>query len=796
MYLSNQLQLIMKKYVILFILLLVFVSGAIFLWLNNTAPIYNGSIKFKHIKDSTQVVYDDYGVPHIYASNSTDAYFALGFSHAQERLFQMEIIRRLSQGKLAEILGSSLISTDKKMRTIGFAKMATENAMDFDMQNGEMQQQTQAYLDGINAFILEDKLPIEFTLLGFKPQKFSTEDVFSTLGYMALSFSTAMTTEPIMQAISEQLGEDYLKVFEADSGSTKPSYRPYAVKEIITKNLLSDIESFPYDLPVPYWEGSNSWLLSKNMTKSGKAIFANDTHIGYAQPAVWFEAYLEYPGSSIYGYYLAGVPFAVMGHNENLAWGLTIFPLDNMDLYYETVNSDNTKYLQANKWENFDVYPQTIKVKDSADVNYNIRWTKRGPIVSDDFPQAVQGDNNKLVSLYWTPNHIKSQVVKSIYIMSKANNINDFEKALPLIDILGLNVMYADKNDNIAWWAAGLIPKIPEERNSKLYQDGATDTLEHEYYQFAHNPRLVNPSRGFIVTANNSPGIYDFLSIPGYYFAGYRADRITQLLSASDKWDIQSLKSVQQDVFSQRDLHIRDIIFGELSAGIVAKAEYVTAIDALQNWDGNYDVNSVGATIFTRLMYEVIKNSVGAILDKNRFHQFIKTSTFKTNLERLFEDKSSPWWQNKREEIFDLSIKETIESLKSQLGNDIDKWQWGEVHQLVHVHPIGRKKPFDKVFNIGPFPKSGSLEVVDKEGFDYNDDAKITIKSGPAMRCLLDFARPDSAIAILPTGQSGNVMSPHYSDQAQMFVDGDYRQQIIRKVNLKSMARSIWLVPL
>lgn len=773
-----------------------FVAGAIFLWLNNTAPTYDGSVQSQYIKDSTQVIYDDYGVPHIYATNSKDAYFVLGFTHAQERLFQMEIIRRLSQGKLAEILGPSLIGTDKKMRTLGFGKMAKENAEEFLSQNGEMQQQAQAYLAGINAFIEQDRLPIEFKMLGFKPQKFITEDIYSTIGYMALSFSIAMTVEPVMQAISEQLGDDYLKVFESDSISGKPAYRPYAIKEIIAKNIIKDVESFPYDLPIPYWEGSNSWLLSKNKTKSGKAIFANDTHIGYSQPAVWFEAYLEYPGSSIYGYYLAGVPFAIMGHNENLAWGLTIFPLDNMDLYYETVNSDNTKYLQGDKWENFHIFPQTIKVKDSSDVNYDIRWTKRGPIVSDDFDQVIQVDNNKLVSLYWTPNHVKSQVIKATYLMAKANNISEFEEAMPFIDILGLNVMYADRQDNIAWWATGLIPKISAERNSKLYQDGATDTLEHEYYSFEHKPRLLNPSTGFIVTANNSPGLYDSLSISGYYAPGYRAARITELLSENNKWDIQNLKAVQLDVFSHRDLHIRDIILDEISPELKSNPEYKNAIESLQNWDGNYDVKSVGATIINRLIFESMKNSIGAILDKNRFQQLIQTFTFKTNMERLFVDKTSPWWQNKRKDIFDQSIKETIDSLKAQLGTDMDKWQWGEVHQLVHVHPIGRKKPFDKLFNVGSFPKSGTNEVVDKEGFIYSDDAKITIKSGPAMRCILDFARPDSAIAIIPTGQSGNIMSPHYSDQAQMFVDGEYRQHIIRKENLQSVRNSLWFIPL
>ena len=482
----------MKKILFIILALLFFAFGLGYLWLMNSAPVYSGDIESSNVSDTTQIVYDNYGVPHIYAKNGVDAYYALGYAHAQERLFQMAILRRLSTGKLSELLGPKLIKTDKKMISLGFREFASKNAEIFEKTaNINIKNQAQAYLNGINDFIAKDNLPIEFTMLGFKPDPFTTKDIYSTLGYMALGFSTAITSEPAMEFIKKELGEEYAKVFEADSASGSSEYRPYAVKEIIANNVSNDIKSFPYDLPIPYWEGSNSWLLSKERSKSGKALFANDTHIGYSQPSVWFEAYIEYPGNDIYGYFLAGMPFAILAHNNNLAWGLTIFPLDNMDLYTETVNPDNSnQYLQGDNWVNYDERNYVIKVKDSADVNFTLRLSNRGAIISDNFEQVVQKDN-KDVSLYWVLNHQESKVLEATYYMSTSKNINDFEKAVHKIDILGLNVMYADKDDNIAWWATGLIPKRNPALNSKLYMDGATDTIPHENYPLENNPKLI-----------------------------------------------------------------------------------------------------------------------------------------------------------------------------------------------------------------------------------------------------------------------------------------------------------------
>ena len=780
----------MKKIFLAIVLLLVFVIAAAFIWIKTTAPIYSGTIQSKSITDSTQVVYDDFGVPHIYANSGKDAYFALGYAHAQERLFQMELLRRLSRGKLAEILGTKLIPVDKKMLTLGFNEFAAKNAKaNFEGQNGEMQSLAKAYQSGVNSFIDNGTLPIEFTLLGFKPEHFIEEDIYTTLGFMALGFTTAITSDPIMQYIKENLGENYVELFEADSMRGDYDNPEESIKNIIAKNIIQDFKSFPHDLPLPYWEGSNSWLLSGKRSKSGKPIFANDTHIGYSQPSVWFEAYMEYPGFQMYGYYLAGMPFAIIGHNEKQAWGITIFPMDNMNLYYETINPNNkNQYLQGKEWLDFETIKHTIVVKDSTDIEFILKRSKRGPVVSEVYSQTNQ-ENDKAVSLWWTPHHVISKAVQATYLMNNATNINEFESALPKIDILGLNIMYADV-ENIAWWATGLIPKYAKGFNSKIYNNGATDTLEHGFYDFSRNPRLINPEKGYIITANNSPGVYDSLFVPGYYFHGYRAQRIEKLLLEQAKWNIEEMKFIHSDVFSERDLRITNTILSDLDEELLESEE----IKALRSWDGNYDINSIGATIFTRIIYEVLEETFEPQLGKQRFDELLHTYTLKANLERLIQNKNSVWWNGNRVLIFNNAVKQSIELLSKQLGNNVNTWNWGKVHQITHVHAIGRKEPFDKIFNVGPFPKAGSVEVVDKEGFFYTKEAQLTVKSGPALRCFVDFAKPDAGIGIIPTGQSGNFMSPHYSDQAKMFVNGEYRPHIFHKSEMNTENRTLWFV--
>lgn len=789
-----------KKILLGLLALIIILAFSLYLFLKAQAPKYSGELQLSNgVKDSTLVIYDTYAIPHIYAKSETDAFFALGYAHAQERLFQMDLIRRLAKGELAEILGPKLVTTDKMMRTLSIKQMADRSAAAFRANNGPMVEAAQAYINGVNSFINKGRLAVEFTILGYQPSEFTLEDSYCNLGFMALGFTMTMKEEPLIEYIYRKLGDEYLEVFALDSVSNYENYGQKTTKEEAITSLIAELEKAEQNIPIPLWEGSNNWAMAASRSKSGKALLANDTHIKYGQPSVWFEADLDYPGGGIYGYFLAGVPFPIMGHNERLGWGLTIFPLDNMDMYSETQNPNNkNQYRVLNQWKNYEIRKENIKVKGEKDVEFSLRFTRHGPVLNDAYDNIAK-ESKDPVSLWWVLNKIETKALEATYQMMHARDIYQFEKAMPKIDILGLNVVYADSDDNIAWWACALIPKRPQGLNPKRYIDGANDTLNHmNFYDFKDNPQSINPPEGYIVTANNAPAAVNGLNYPGYYAPGYRAQRLKDLIEEQEKWDIESMKRLQTDNHSNRDKKLSELVYTEAKFGN-EEQEMMLVLDA---WDGNYDVQSKGAIIYNRLLYFILKGAMEDELGVDIFAKLKLTYVFKSGIENLLTNENSLWWDNvstdeeeSRSMIFSQAVAQTYKSLTKQLTPDMESWAWGKVHQLEFVHPIGRKKPMDKIFNLGPFPVPGGNEVVDKEAFVYGDDAKYQVISGPAMRLLMDFSKPNAAIGVIPTGQSGNFMSPHYSDQLQLFLNGKYRPQINRRADIPESNNRVWFIP-
>ncbi|NOY49206.1 MAG: penicillin acylase family protein [Chlorobi bacterium] len=775
------------------LLLLVFVAA--YSWIKGTAPTYEGQKTFKSLSQAVEIYYDDFGVPHIYAENAEDGYFALGYAHAQERLFQMVMIRRATSGRLSEILGKDLIKTDEVMLSLGIGQAAEKSSdLAFEDSQKTINKQAQAYLDGINAFIDEDNLPIEFKLIGFKPEHFKPVDIYKAIGYMSLSFTSALSLEPMMSNIYNTLGEEYLVDFLQDSASNSNLYdnEDSEIMSSIIKPL--DLQEI---LPIPIWEGSNNWVMGKDRSESRKVLLANDTHIKYSQPAVWFEANLNYPGFEMSGYYLAGVPFAIIGHNSNLGWGITIFPFDNMDLYRERTNPENPdQYWHNGRWHDFAVKSFDIKVKGAEDVDFKIRYSIHGPEMNPVYESMSTLESNP-VCLWWSLHDIKTTSLEALYEINKAKDFDEFQQAMHLIDIVGLNVVYGDTDDNIALWASGKIPIRDASVNSKLILDGADSTKDFKaYYSFDKNPAIINPEDGFICTSNDAPIRVDGIEYPGYYYPGYRANRIKQLANSRNKWSLESMKTIQNDVKSERDLKLRNLILKVSNTKLLSSegATYAKAINYFYEWNGEYQVNSVGASIFTSSIYNILKLAMLDELGEKQFADVMNSMPVRSSIERLFLNRNSPWWDNintkdiveTRNEILAAGFKNALFELQKYLGDDFNSWQWGKLHTLTHVHPIGRKEPFDMIFNVGPFADRGGNEVVLKEAFKYNGHGPYKVFSGPAMRMLVDFANPATSFSILPTGQSGNFVSPHYKDQARMFINGKYRTLELDKEKVKS----------
>lgn len=775
---------ILKRiFLVILLLVIIFISFSYF-WLSSTKPQYSGEISINGLNNQVEVIFDDFGVPHIYADNPHDAYMALGYLHAQERLFQMEMIRRVTSGRLSELLGSKFVDTDKTMLTLSIRQMAIKSAEKyFSESHKPYQKETLAYLEGINNFIDNGKLPVEFSLLGFKPKHFEPVDVYTAIGYMSLSFTSALSQEPLVTSILENLGEKYLYDFEVDSISNARNYNESSNDHL--HNISQHTQEVFQNLIIPVWNGSNNWVLAPERSKSGKVLLANDTHIKYSQPAVWYEAYIEYPGFSMGGYYLASVPYAIIGHNDLFAWGTTIFPFDNMDLYREKQNPENKNQIWVNdSWQDYTSEKVTIPVKNQEDVIFTIKRTRHGPILNGVYNNIATEDDEP-ISLWWALNDIESQVLEALYRINNSKNISDFEAAMKYIDLIGMNMIYGDTEGNIALWSAGKIPMRPKHVNSKIILDGASGDDEIlGYYPFEKNPSIINPDDGFITTSNDEHSRVDGILYPGYYSPGLRANRIKRLINSQDKWSIEELKKVQLDNVSEKDTMLAALILKEADVRKVTSKgpAYDLAVRELKNWDGSTDINSVGATIFNNLIYFVLYNILADEVDENDIEDLIGSFLVRSNMINLLTNKTSPWMDNVKtdktetsNEIFTLSLDESISSLINQLGDDVSKWKWGEVHTLTHYHPIGREEPLDMIFNVGPFAKSGGNDVIDKEGFKYNRSGVFPVKDGPAMRLLIDFADPENVFSIIPTGQSGNIMSHHYSDQAYLFNNGKYR---------------------
>ncbi len=775
---------IIKRVLLILMILLAIIAIAVWFYLKNQSPIYSGEIKLKGIEKHVEILFDEYGIPHIYAQNENDAYYALGYIQAQERLFQMVLYRRLVQGRAAEILGPDLIPTDKYFHTLGLNKVSKNAAQNcFNSNKKEkFHEPSLAYLRGINAFIAEDRLPIEFALIGFKPENFKPEDIYGSLNLTALGFSFAQREDLILNYIYNDLGPEYFQDWSTDFVS-QPDSTSAAMALLMGENLDEAMNS----LGLPLWEGSNGWVLGPQKTKSGKAILANDTHIGFSQPAVWYEAHINFPGYEFYGSFLPSCPFAVIGHNKNLGWGLTIFPFDNMDYYQIEDTEDPEKYLFFGDTLTYESEDIEIAVKGSDTEIFTRKNTKFGPIINhiEPFIDSIYETN---IALSWSIFHLEQTAVEALYKLNHAQNIDAFKEALPLVDIVGLNIMYADIEDNIAWWACGKIPVRDSLSQSFLFLN--SNHLQDETYgfqSFDKNPFLINPSNGFIATANNNPILSGGHFERGNYLPSDRINRITNILKDKNDWDIEACKLVQLDHISTVKADIAHFI-GDHLIDLPENGNYLEAARVLNEWDGAYGLQNIAPTIFSRLYYHIGHMAAADELGSVLFDKSLSSYLLKKSLPKMIYNETSPWWNTvgapettSRDQILTLAFMTTVDELTRELGSHVQEWKWMKVHTLTHEHPIGKKEPFGKIFNVGPFPVPGGDQVLNKMKCKLSNDPIHHVISGPAIRILIDFSDVDAAENIIPTGQSGNFQSPHYSDQAEMFVNGEYREMLMNK---------------
>ncbi len=775
---------LLKRILTIVLGLILFTGIVLWIWLGTFSPYLNKSLEINGLKSTVNVYFDDYGIPHIYADNARDAYMAFGYIHAQDRLFQMELMRRAGKGRLSEILGPDLVEADRFFRTMGTNRKAAADVAHFDSLPDVVKTTTLAYIEGINAFIAEGKTPIEFVLLGERAAPFDVGDIYAISAYMAYTFAFALRTDPIMEQISSTLGAPYLSLFGVNSDSASVD----SLGLVGTRFKQPDVIE---NLPLPTLQGSNNWAVAPKRSVAGSALLSNDTHIKFSAPGAWYEAHIEYPGLSLYGNFLGGIPFALVGHTRELGWGITMFENDDTDFFIERfANADSSLTICGDSTLPVTVHHERIKVKGQADVIIRIAETANGPVINEFLPI----ESEVPVSFCWTYTRVKNELLESFYGMNYADDIDGFRRNVARIAAPGLNIVYADVEGNIALWsAARLIVRAPN-NGGKFYSRGFEPADAHRgYLPFERNPQVENPPAGYVFSANQRQPWGD--PYPGYYAPSTRAIRIDSYLNSLSSIGTDDLRILLTDVVSASEAQVCKELTTLLSETRKDLNENEALIlDTLKAWDGDHQLTDVAPTIYYKLLYHMLHMAMADELGEEVFDAFLSTHELLAAYPKLIANSDEPWWDDLstpeiRENRADICRKAfglTVSELYAAHGDDMKHWQWQYVHTIAHEHPLGKLAALKPWFNVGPFPAPGGHETVNNAGFKLNGKGKYESHFGPAMRIIIDFADVEGAVSVLPCGNSGNVKSPHYRDQAEMFVSGQFRNMLMNAGEIKT----------
>ena len=768
--------------IVFLVCVLVFVAA--WLYSRTLYPTYEGELSLENLSENVTVHFDENGVPHINAETQKDAYTALGYVHAQDRLWQMELIRRIAPGRLSEIFGDKLVETDVFFAGLGLVEDANESIAKIDI-NSEAYKLTIAYLDGVNQFVEEGATPIEYNLIGLKKTKFTVNDVYNVFGYMSFSFAIAQKTDPLLQEIKEKLGDNYLAELEipiySNTALLKSEKNPI-VKASFAKAMTAMYEQ----LPISPFIGSNSWVIAADKTKNGKVIFANDPHIGFSQPSVWYQSHIKTPDYEMYGYSLALTPFPLLGHNRDYAYGLTMFENDDVDFYIEKNNPENlNEYETPTGFSTYKTVQKTIKIKGAPDTTFTVKISRHGPIMNNLLKQI---DDQRPIAMQWIYKKTDNQILDVGYQISHAKSLHDFKEGAKLLHAPGLNMMYGDAKDNIAWIASGKLYKYRDSINTKLYLDGASGKDEIlSYVDFEDNPQSINPASNYVYSSNNQPDTIAGALYPGYYLPEDRGQRIEQLLEVKNDW---TQEDVQQMIFD-----VTSPVVPQVIANLVAslKTENFTkneqeALQNLKDWNGEYKKEDTAPTIYNRFLYEFLEGTFKDELGES-FPMFMQTPLMKKMIAVQAKKAVSVWFDDvttepkeTKSDIVQRSFINAISFLENQLGDTVSLWSWSKVISVEHGHALAAGgETLRKIFNVGPFSMDGGNEVINNQLFTLNETGIYKVKAGPSTRRVIDFSNIENSVSILPTGQSGNIFSKHYKDQAQKYVNGEFVKTMLNK---------------
>ncbi|QXP65477.1 penicillin acylase family protein [Polaribacter sp. AHE13PA] len=784
------------------ILLILVVLLVVSVWLYSRTyhPKYSGELELKNISKEVTVYFDDIGVPHINAQNQEDAYVALGYVHAQERLWQMELMRRIASGRLSEIFGKDLVTVDQFFGGLGIEEAAEVTIASLD-KTTQSYILTQSYLDGINQYIKEGKTPLEFTLVGVDKEKYTMKDIYNVFGYMSFSFAVAHKTDPLLTEIKEKLGDSYLNELLSINNEYLTINRtsiPTKVEATFSKSVAAIMD----DLPVSPFIGSNSWILGPEKTKNGKVIFENDPHIGFSQPSVWYQNHIKTPDFEIYGFNIALMPFPLLGHNREYAYGLTMLANDDLNFYVEENNpADAAQYKTVDGYKKYEFRDKTIRIKNEEDTTFQVKVSKHGPIMNNLITHII---DDRPIAMNWVYTQLPNEMLDVSYKMSHANSMTDFKSGVARIHAPGLNVMYGDAKDNIAWFSSARLYQLRDSLSSKTYLNGASGNDEIlEFLPFKENPKAINPSWNYVYSANNQVDSVRGKLYPGYYQPQDRAKRIVELLDKKNDFTKEDVANMTYDVKSSTVSNIiRDLLKSVNKSDLSASER--KAFSVLENWDGNYLKTAVGPTIYNRFLYEFLSMTYKDELGDS-FDLFINSQLQDEVLPNQLNREHSVWWDNistkdkveVKSDIIQASFKSAFSFLENQLGENVENWTWNRVISVEYEHAIGKAGGLlRKLFNLGPYETIGGNEVINNQIFKLDSTGYYKVTAGPSTRRVIDFSDIENSLAIIPTGQSGNVFSRYYKNQTKKYLQGEFVKMKLNQTEIEQSKNVLIFKPM
>lgn len=743
------------------------------MYIGKSKPVISGEVGVSILDDEVIVMRDEAGVPHIEAESDADLYRAQGYIQAQDRLFQMDLSRRQASGRLAEVVGEAAIDTDKHFRTFSLRAAAEAS---YDGYSDEAKEVLQLFAEGVNAYreeaIDKGKLPYEFKVLGYTPEPWSEIDSLTIGKFMAYDLGGNWDTLAVRHWALNHLDEEKAKELFIEY--------PEDARSIIEANLQTPVQvagQFDADLLPHEFNGSNNWVVSGDKTKSGFPLLADDPHLGLSTPSIWYQMHLKSPEQNVGGVIFAGVPGIILGHNEDIAWGVTNVGPDVQDLYIEQPNPDDpTQFLYDGEWEKAEVRDETISVKGQEDIPFEVIVTRHGPIVSDIvFKEEVP---DAMFSMQWTALEPTLEL-EAVMQMNKANDWESFEKALENFHAPAQNFVFASPDGTIAYKANGRIP-LRKLGDGQLPVPGDSSEYGWEgYIPYDELPRVVNPDEGFIATANNEVVGAEYpYHITKFWAQPYRYERIAEVLESGDQFTAEDMMALQLDV---KNLYAAEFL-PSLIESVRAKdvdGKYEEALEILAAWDQFDDVDEAAPLIFHKLMKELPLILFEAEMPTDVYAMMPGKGQITDQLLRVgFAGESSAWldeYGGVDEWVFD-AFEQSMAKTTEEFGKNLSKWRWGDFHQVAFPHPLSSASSVLAKF-LDPKKQELGGSNITVQAAAFKEDG--TVNHGAPWRFVADLEDLSTTYQIVGPGISGHMKSKWFHSAAEDWVQGNFYESVL-----------------